>query len=311
MKFQEFSSLFDLMKAFPTDQACIAYFEKVRWNGKVISPFDKESTVYKCPNNRYKCRNTNKYFNVRTNSIFQDSKIPLTKWVMAIYIFTSHKKGISSYQLAKDISITQANAWFMIHRLRFAMGTIGFWKEKLSGTVEADETFLGGNPKNRHGYQSDDMGKAVKEKLTVVGVVQRKGEAVLKHTPDRTAASIQPVVTGNVMPGSNLITDELGAYESLKNLFDHETIKHMAKEYVRGNIHTNTIENLWSQLKWVITGSYKSTSAFHLQSYLNEFVFRYNRRKQSEYGRMNSFLNHSFTGTLKYRDLIKRNKETV
>jgi len=118
--FPEFKSIFDLIKAFPTEQSCIDHLERLQWNGEPVSPFDATSKVYKCKDNRYKCKNTGKYFNVRTGTIFDNTKIPLQKWFMALYVFSSHKKGISSHQLAKDISVTQKSAWFLLHRLRYA-----------------------------------------------------------------------------------------------------------------------------------------------------------------------------------------------
>lgn len=125
----EFSSIFDLLKAFPDEKACINHLEKLRWSGVVVSPFDAESIVYVCANNRYKCKNTGKYFNVKVATIFEDTKTPLQKWFMALYIFSSHKKGISSYQLAKNISVTQKTAWFLLHRLRYAFDHPNFKNE--------------------------------------------------------------------------------------------------------------------------------------------------------------------------------------
>ena len=140
----EFKSIFDLLKAFPTEQDCINHLETIRWNGVVVSPFDETSKVYKCANNKYKCKNTGKYFNVRTNTIFDNTKIELQKWFLALYVFSSHKKGISSHQLARDISVTQKSAWFLLHRLRYAFEHPNF-QAVLGGNdaVEIDETFIG------------------------------------------------------------------------------------------------------------------------------------------------------------------------
>lgn len=139
----EFSSLIELSRKFPGEQDCIDHLEAIRWSGDVISPFDPTSKVYKCKGNKYKCKNTGKYFNVRTGTIFEDTKVPLQKWFMALYIFSSHKKGISSHQLAKDLDITQKSAWFLLHRLRYAFNHPSI-KGELGGVVEADETFIGG-----------------------------------------------------------------------------------------------------------------------------------------------------------------------
>lgn len=144
-----FSSIFELLKAFPDEQSCIDHLERFRWNGNVVSPFDESSKVYKCAGNKYKCKTSGRYFNVKTGTIFEDTKIPLQKWFMALYVFSSHKKGISSHQLAKDITVTQKSAWFLLHRLRYAFAHPAF-REVMSSTVQADETFVGGKNKNRH-----------------------------------------------------------------------------------------------------------------------------------------------------------------
>lgn len=143
-----FKSIIDLLKAFPDEQTCINHLEKIRWNGNVVSPFDETSKVYKCKNNRYRCRNTGKYFNVKTNTIFDNTKLPLQKWFLAIYIVTSHKKGISSLQLSKGIDTTQKSAWFMLQRIRNCFGIIE--NDNLDNEVEIDESSIGGKNKNRH-----------------------------------------------------------------------------------------------------------------------------------------------------------------
>ena len=145
----EFKSIFDLINTFPNEQSCIDHLEKLIWNGNPMSPFDKDSKVYKCANNKYKCSNTGKYFNVKTNTIFDNTKVPLQKWFLALYIFSSHKKGVSSHQLAKDITVTQKTAWFLLHRLRYAFDHPNF-KKTLGNVVEIDETFCGGDAKNKH-----------------------------------------------------------------------------------------------------------------------------------------------------------------
>ena len=145
----ELKSIFDLLKAFPTEQSCIDHLEKLQWNGNPVSPFAPESKIYKCAGNKYKCKNTGKYFNVRTGTIFDNTKIPLQKWFLALYVFSSDKKGISSHQLAKDISVTQKSAWFLLHRLRYAFDHPNF-QNTLANIVEVDETFMGGQSANKH-----------------------------------------------------------------------------------------------------------------------------------------------------------------
>lgn len=144
----DFKSILDLIKTSPDEQSCIDHLEKLRWNGNVISPFEETSKVYKCKGNKYRCKNTSKYFNVKTNTIFDNTKLGLQKWFLAIYIVTSHKKSISSLQLSRDLDITQKSAWFMLQRIRQCFG-IGN-NNDLDNEVEVDEAYVGGKNKNRH-----------------------------------------------------------------------------------------------------------------------------------------------------------------
>jgi transposase-like protein len=143
---KEYKSILELLKAFPNEQACIDYLETLRWNGDIISPFDSTSKVYRCKGNKYFCNNTGKYFNVKTKTIFENTKIELQKWFVAIYIVTSHKKGVSSLQLSKDIDVTQKTAWFMLQRIRNYFGISD--NDQLDNEVEIDETFVGGRGRN-------------------------------------------------------------------------------------------------------------------------------------------------------------------
>ena len=147
---KSFKSLLELLASLPTKQDCINHLEQYRWNGNVISPFDPNSKVYKCANNKYRCKNTGKYFNAKTKTIFENSKIPLQKWFWALFSFSSRKKGISSYQLARELDITQKSAWFALHRSRYTFKNPLFINDMLKDFVEIDETFIGGKNKNRH-----------------------------------------------------------------------------------------------------------------------------------------------------------------
>ena len=174
-----FKSIIDLLNAFPDEQTCTDHLEKLRWNGNIISQFDSTSTVYKCKGNKYRCKNTGKFFNVRTNNLFDNTKVELRKWVLAIYIVTSHKKGISSIQLSKDIDVTQKTAWFMLQRIRNCSGFEG----TLENEVECDETFIGGKNKNRHNDKKVDnsQDRSVKDKSAVFSMVERGGNLIVKQ----------------------------------------------------------------------------------------------------------------------------------
>jgi hypothetical protein len=300
--FTEFTSIIDLIHKFPTEQHCIDHLEAIRWNGDVFSPFDPTSKVYKCKGKKYKCKNTGKYFNVRTATIFEDTKMPLQKWFMALYVFSSHKKGISSHQLAKDLDITQKSAWFVLHRLRYAFNHPVF-KAQLGDVVEADETWIGGRETNKHKNKKiKNAHKNLESKMPVVGIVQRGGNVIAQHITDLQGDTINSIVQLNVESGSKLMTDDNFAYRRLGRAYDHQIIKHSAKQYVDGQCHTNTIEGFWSQMKRGINGIYHWVSYKHLQSYVNEYSLRYNSRKFNENNRFNLVL-ANMVGRLKYHEL--------
>lgn len=303
----QFSSIFELIKAFPDEQSCINHLELLRWSGNIISPFDSTSKVYKCAGNKYKCKNTGKYFNVKVGTIFEDTKIPLLKWFMALYVFSSHKKGISSHQLARDISVTQKSAWFMLQRLRYGFEHPKF-KQFIGGTVEVDETFIGGDEYNKHADKKTEgnQGRSNKTKAVVFGMKQREGNVVAKVVPDTKGATLKPIIKESVAYGSNLISDEWVAYNGLNKQYNHERVNHGAKQFVNGMAHTNGIENFWSHLKRGIDGIYHWVSKEHIQRYVNEFALRYNTRGILTSERFNLILSNAATKRLTYKELTTR-----
>jgi transposase-like protein len=303
----EFKSIFDLLKAFPTEQSCIDHLERLQWAGNPVSPFDGSSKVYKCAGNKYKCKNTGKYFNVRTGTIFDNTKIPLQKWFMALYVFSSHKKGISSHQLAKDISVTQKTGWFLLHRLRYAFDHPNF-KKVVGGIVEIDEVGIGGQSYYKHSNKKikNEEGATISGKASVMGMRERDGIVKAQVVKDRTMETLLPVVYENVAPDSVIMTDDLHAYQHLKKDFEHHSVNHSAKEFVNGMAHINGIENFWSHLKRGIDGIYHWVSKEHLQAYINEFTLRFNTRKFATQSRFDLILAGITGKRLTYDKLIER-----
>ena len=299
-----FNSLFDLLTTFSSEQKCIEYLESIRWKGHIISPFDSTSKVYKCSTGNYRCQNTNKMFNVKTQTIFENTKIPLQKWFMALWLISSHKKGISSMQLSKDINVTQKTGWFMLQRIRKCFKCENNYK--LYNEVEIEETYIGGKEKNKNGLNKvkGTQGRSVKTKTAVIGMVERKGKLVSQIINDAKAISITPAVVKVVDRYATVYTDEWKGYWQVDQLYNHLFVKHKEKEFGRGAIYTNTIEGFWGLLKRGLLGIYHNASKKHLQMYIDEFVFRYNTRKMNEIERFNMLLNNIGCRT-KYKDLIR------
>lgn len=297
----EFNTILELIQAFPDQQSCINHLESLRWANGVISPFDESSKVYVCKGNRYRCKNTSKYFNVKTNTLFDNTKVPLQKWFLAIWLITCHSKGISSVQLSKDIGVTQKTAWFMLHRIR---NCFGFDNDNdLNGEVEVDETYIGGKNKNKHASKKTKgaQGRS-KSKAAVFGMIERGGKLNAKHVDDVTISTLTNEIV-NYVKDAKVYSDEWLGYNALKHIYDHQFIKHGAGQYVDGKVHTNTIEGFWSILKRGIIGIYHFISVKHLQNYIDAFVYRYNSRKLTQANRFNLVLENS-NNKITYKELI-------
>jgi transposase-like protein len=240
---KRFKSVLEVIQAFPDENACIAYLEEMRWNETVISPFDKTSRIYKCKGHRYYCKNTGKYFNVKTNTLFDNTKVSLQKWFVAIWLMTSHKKGVPTRQLVKDIGVSLKTAWFMSHRIRNCFG-ISDTEPQLCGEVEMDETFVGGKNKNRHRDKKvpKSKGRAHIDKTPVLGMVERGGKLVACVIPDTSQRSITPIVLQRVNQDAVVYTDEWQGYDKIDELYHREFIDHGRGQYAIGNVTTNRIE---------------------------------------------------------------------
>ena len=274
----KFNSLTDLFKRFPDEQSCIRYLEWVVWKGHPVSPFDPSSKVYKCKNNQYKCKNTGKLFNARYGTLFHRSSVPLQKWYVAIWMFMTSGKGLSSVRLSKDIEVTQKTAWLMLHRIRECFSNEN--DSKLDGVVEIDETFVGGKNKNRHANKKVRYacGRSYKDKTPVFGMKQRKGKIVAKVVENTRQRTLYKEIRKTIKVGSTIYSDEW-KYGNLNRYYKHAFIDHSRKQYAVGEVTTNSIESFWAVLKRSIVGIYHSVSRKYLQKYIWEFVFRHNTCK--------------------------------
>lgn len=300
----KFRSLFDLLRTFSTEQKCIKYLESIRWNNGVVSPFDSGSVVWKCKGINYRCKNTGKYFNVKTGTIFENTNISLKKWFMVIWIISSHKKGISSVQIAKDLGLTQKTAWFMLQRIRTCFEPD--LDIKLSGEIEIDETYIGGLEPNKHDSKKIDgtQGRSIKTKVPVLGMVERGGRLKANVVENTTTKVITPAVVESVDATATVYTDEWQGYKGIDRIYNHLYVKHKEREFVAGRIYTNNIEGFWGILKRGIIGIYHSTSKKHLQLYVDEFVFRYNTRQDDENVRFVALLKNTDRRRITYAKLI-------
>jgi transposase-like protein/DNA-directed RNA polymerase subunit RPC12/RpoP len=291
----KFKNLLDVQKRFPDEKACREYLELARWNGKIVCVHCGSSKkIYRINDGAlYKCSACRKNFSIRVGTIFEDSALPLQKWFFAIYVFSSHKKGISSIQLGKDIGVRQATAWHMLHRLREGMKPKT--KKPLKGMVEADETYVGGKKKG------GKRGRGSENKTPIFGMAERGGDVRTQPVERVNGATLKGLIKANVAPDTTVMTDEWGAYRGLSKDYKHGVVNHGSKEYVNGEIHTNTIESFWALLKRGIFGIYHHVSPEHLHRYCDEFQFRYNSRKSDETLRFASMLGQC-EGRLMYKD---------
>lgn len=304
---QHFETLDELTSAFPDEQTCIEHFRAIRWAQGAFCPYCGGTRIYDFSDKRtHKCGDCRQRFSIKVGTIFEDTKLPLRKWFIAIWLITSHKKGIASTQLAKDVGITQKSAWFVLHRLREASAA-GSFNRMLDGEVEVDETFVGGKAKNRHISERGGSGRGGigSGKTPVVGAVERGGEVFARATKSVDAHTLKSFVRENVSPKVDaLFTDEWVGYRGLGSEYPHQVIRHTHGEYVKGRIHTQTIEGFWSLFKRQVYGIHHWVSTKHLDRYVNEATWRYNRRGAAEGGRVNSLLASTNGKRLRYRELI-------
>lgn len=295
----EFRSLYELFEAIPDELAAIKYFASIRWANGEFCPYCGHDKIYPFKDGKtWKCAQCRDRFSIRVGTIFEDSKIPIRKWLAAIWMITSHRKGIASTQLARDILVTQKSAWFMLHRLRHAARTRSF-NRPLRGTIEVDEGYFGGKDGNKHKAKRGKI-----KKVVAIGLLERGGE--LRVRPLKRTGEMPYEIVQHVEQGAKLMTDEWPGFQSVDPFYDRKSVNHSKGQYGDGaDVHTNSIEGVWALIKRQIYGIHHWVSAKHLDRYLAEAVWRYNRRGVPDALRIGEMLKR-VDGRLTYKALIAK-----
>jgi transposase-like protein len=276
-------TLMEAIQHFSQPDVAHNFMVQLRWpDGVVKCPRCKSPRVCAIPSRKtWECKNctTQKQFSVKTGTLFEESPLPLVKWLSAIWLIANAKNGVSSHEIHRSLGVTQKTGWFMLQRIRLAMQTGTFLRFK--GQVEVDETYIGGKARNMH--KADKVrklgpgGKGSAGKSIVMGLLERGGLVRVIHVPDQSKKTLDPLVRKHVIEGSDVYSDGLDSYKDLTPDFVHKFVDH-AERYVDGQVHTNGLENFWALLKRSLAGTYVSVEPFHLFRYLDEQVFRFNKR---------------------------------
>jgi len=296
-------TLLEAIRYFADPDVCVEFVAKMRWpDGPVCPRCEGREYSYLTTRRVWKCKSCKRQYSVKVGSIFEDSAVPLDKWLAAIWLIANSKNGISSHELARAIGVSQKSGWFMLHRIRLAMQAGSF--DKPRGEIEVDETFIGGKARNMHKHirKQKITGTGAKDKTAVIGMYERGGRLRTEVIPDTQKATVQPRVRAAVEAGSSLYTDSMSGYGGLEQDYDHRVVDH-AVQYVDGQVHVNGLENFWCLLKRGLHGTYISVKPFHLFRYLDERTFTFNERELDDLGRFKVVLRAITGRRLTYDEL--------